>query len=139
MPSLSTVEFTSFTGDAPKESFSYYGQVVAFGEKIPRSAPVGQRAPPDQQLRQVLYTHDDPVRVPMVQNPKTRFRFKEAGVTFVGARIVEKTNMGICFVVVDMDVEDGGGDAYSSTFFPPGRFEHEIDLAAYVRSQRRKT
>lgn len=120
------------------DDFLHYGAVLFFGACVHRSVPVGAMATADQQMRQVVYTGNKPVPVPMMAEPTTRMRFKESGVAWVGSMAPE-TNLHICFVVVD--APDGGapgGASYQTAFMPRGATDHDIDLEAYVETQKVK-
>lgn len=126
------------------DHFWHYGAVNFFGSCVHRSVPVGVMAAADQQMRQVVYTSNKPVRVPMMAEPTTRMRFKESAVALVG-RMAPETNLNICFVVVDVPGGGGGGGdgapggaSYETAFMPLGATDRSIDLDAYVETQKVK-
>ena len=119
------------------DDFLHYGAVIFFGSCVHRSVPVGVMATADQQMRQVVYTSNTPVRVPMMAEPTTRMRFKESGVAWVGS-MAPDTNLNICFVVVDVPDGAPGEANYETAFMPRGATDHGIDLEAYVEAQKVK-
>lgn len=120
------------------QNFLHYGAVIFFGSCIHRSVPVGVMATADQQMRQVVYTSNKPVPVPMMAEPKSRMRFKESGVVWVGSMAPE-SNLNIYFVVVGVPGAPGGEDrSYETAFMPRGAREHDVDLRAYVKTQKIK-
>lgn len=121
------------------KAFLYYGIVKVFGKSEPRSVPVSNKvkATADEQMKQAVFTSNNPVHVPMMADPTTMWRFKESGIAWVGS-MVPASNLTCCFILIDVLGEASEETTYKTAFMPGGATDRDADLEDYVEKQKAK-